>query len=85
MPERETYLPGAEDRPREVVLTLPAREWAALVYLRDTTFSGQPLELLARKLVQDGLLACGVRRATGGRRRGRGSCGGLSGSHGLRW
>lgn len=60
MSERETYLSGSEEAPREVVVTLPAREWAALVFLRDTTFSGQPLELLARKLVQDGLLACGV-------------------------
>lgn len=53
-------LRGAEDEPRQVVLTLAAREWAALVRLRDETFPGQPLELLARKLVQDGLLACGV-------------------------
>ena len=60
MTERDTYLSGSEEAPREVVVTLPAREWAALVYLRDTTLPGQPLELLARKLVQDGLLACGV-------------------------
>lgn len=41
-------------------MKLPSREWAALVYLRDTTFPGQPLELVARKLVQDGLIGCGV-------------------------
>jgi hypothetical protein len=50
----------ASDRPRKLELTLPAREWSALVMLRDTTFPGQSLELLARKLVQDGLIGCGV-------------------------
>jgi hypothetical protein len=59
MTER-TYLPGLEDQPHDVVLTLPAREWAALVMLRDQTFSGRPLELVARKLVQDGLIQCGI-------------------------
>lgn len=49
-----------EDAPRNIPLSLPGAEWSALVYLRDTTFPGQPLELVARKLVQDGLIQCGV-------------------------
>jgi hypothetical protein len=60
--------PGPEDLPKTFPVTLSANEWAALTYLRDTTFPGQPLELLIRKLTQDGLLACGVLKLPKGNR-----------------
>lgn len=53
-------LKGPQDEPKTFTVTLSANEWAALVYLRDTTFPGQPLELMIRKLTQDGLIQCGV-------------------------
>jgi hypothetical protein len=54
------YLRGPEDRPRELTLTLPATEYANIVRLRDTMWPGQSLEMVARKLVQDGLIQCGL-------------------------
>jgi hypothetical protein len=59
---------GPEDEPKTFSVTIGASEWAALVYLRDTTFPGQPLELLMRKLVQDGLIGCGVLALPAGNR-----------------
>lgn len=44
----------------DITLRLPENEFNALTRLRDETFPGQPLDLLARKLVQDGLIGCGV-------------------------
>jgi hypothetical protein len=58
-------LKGPQDHPQTFTVTLSSNEWAALTYLRDTTFPGQPLELMIRKLTQDGLIACGVLKVPG--------------------
>lgn len=64
MPQRTSYLPGVEDQPRQITVTLPAREYAALAYFRDTCFPGQSYELMARKLIQDELIRAGVLNLT---------------------
>lgn len=72
--------PGPEDTPKTFTVTLAAREWAAMVRLRDQMWPSQPLELMIRKLAVDELIRCGVlgltaknrsrgARATGGSRR----------------
>lgn len=53
-------LTGPQDEPKTFTVTLAAREWAALVQLRDQMWPGQPLELVIRKLTQDELIRCGV-------------------------
>jgi hypothetical protein len=61
----EHMLRGPQDDPKTLPVTLSGTEYAALVYLRDTLFPGRSYELLARKLIQDALIASGVLRVPG--------------------
>lgn len=55
-----TYIPDASDAPRELTIRFPAIEYALMVRLRDEMWPGQPIEMVARKLVQDELIRLGL-------------------------
>lgn len=52
-------LKGPEDQPRQLLLTISAEEYAALMQFRDQDFPGVRPETFARKLLRDGLVGAG--------------------------